>query len=540
MQRDVRAELRRTARETFGWDELRDDQLTAMVAVVQRRDALVVMPTGAGKSAVYQVATLLLDGPALIVSPLVALQRDQIAQLADSAAPDAVAVNSAQSQAADRRAWRSVREGAAEYLFLAPEQLARPEVVAELARIRPGLFVVDEAHCVSAWGHDFRPDYLRLGEVADRLGRPPVLALTASAGGPVRDDIVERLRLRDPLRVISGFDRPNLYLAVHRAIEERDKYARIFEAVAAGGGPGLIYCATRGDTEMLAAELNRRGVRAAAYHAGMRSAERDRVHDEFHRDRVTIVVATSAFGMGIDKPNVRFVIHASVPDSLDSYHQQIGRAGRDGEPADALLCYRPEDLGVQNFLTAHRLDTEGPVRIAELLHARGAMTAEELESALGQPHRRITRDLNLLEQGGVVRIDQHRTCHYLGDDPAAAAERVAALAERHGQLDRTRVQVLREYAETTSCRRQFLLGYFGEALPEPCGHCDTCAAGTAADHAPTDTTFTPGTAVHHEQWGAGEVVRLGNDRVTVLFESAGYRTLALPLARESGLLTPEG
>ncbi|MFF0490210.1 RecQ family ATP-dependent DNA helicase [Nocardia sp. NPDC004068] len=540
MPRDVGAELRRVARETFGWDELRDDQLTAMTAVAQRRDTVVVMPTGAGKSAVYQVPALLLDGPTLVVSPLTALQRDQVGQIADSDAPTAVAVNSTLSRTAEREAWDTVRDGTAEYLFLAPEQLAKPEVVAELERMRPSLFVVDEAHCVSAWGHDFRPDYLRLGDTIERLGHPPVLALTATAGGPVRDDIVDNLRLRDPVQVVSGFDRPNLFLAVHRAIEEDDKRDAVHAAVDRFPEPGLVYAATRADTETLAAELVRRGVRAAAYHAGMRAAERDRVHDDFLSDRVAVVVATSAFGMGIDKPDVRFVVHASVPDSLDSYYQQIGRAGRDGQRADALLCYRPEDLGVQTFLTARRLDADTVAEVAAALRDHDGSTTEELETELGHSHRRVTTALNLLEQTRLAHADRHGRFHYRGDDPAHAADLVRETAERRDRLDRTRLHVLREYAETRSCRRQLLLGYFGETLPGPCGFCDTCAAGTARDHEPADDTYAPGTAVRHEEWGPGEVVHVENDRVTVLFESAGYRTLSLPTVRREGLLAPEG
>ncbi|MFD4197297.1 RecQ family ATP-dependent DNA helicase [Amycolatopsis thermoflava] len=528
-------ELRRTARDTFGWAELRDDQLTAMAALLDGHDVLAVMPTGSGKSAIYQIPALLMDGPTLVVSPLTALQRDQVGQIEDSDAPDAVAVNSAQPARTTDKAWDAVTRGDAEYLFLAPEQLAKDEVLEQLDEIRPSLFVVDEAHCVSAWGHDFRPDYLRLGHAIERLGRPRVLALTATAGGPVRDDIVEHLGLRDPVRVVSGFDRPNLHLAVHRATTEEDKRAALLQWVRDAEKPGLVYAATRKDSERYAEELG-----AVAYHAGMKAADRKRVHEDFLADRVDVVVATSAFGMGIDKPNVRFVVHASVPDSVDSYYQQIGRAGRDGERADALLFYRPEDLGMQKFLTARRFDDDGIAELAESLREQdGPASPQEIDGEVDQSHRRAMNNLNLLEQTGLVEETGQGKFSYADTDPEEAAERAAEVSEQRKKLDRSRVEVMREYAETSACRRQFLLGYFGETLDEPCGFCDTCDAGTAAELTPSDGEFQPGASVRHAEWGTGQVVRREAEKVTVLFDEAGYRSLSLPAVREKHLLTEE-
>ena len=520
-------ELRRVARDTFGWPDLRDDQLTAMAGLLDGHDVLAVMPTGSGKSAIYQIPALLLDGPTLVVSPLTALQRDQVGQIEDSEAPEAVAVNSAQTTRTTDEAWDAVTDGDAEYLFLAPEQLAKDEVLEQLGEIGPSLFVVDEAHCVSAWGHDFRPDYLRLGHVIERLGHPRVLALTATAGGPVRDDIVESLGLRDPVRVVSGFDRPNLHLSVRRAIDEDDKRAAITEWVRDAPKPGLVYVATRKDSERYAGELG-----AVAYHAGMKAEDRTRVHEDFLADRVDVVVATSAFGMGIDKPNVRFVVHASIPESLDAYYQQIGRAGRDGERGDAVLFFRPEDLSLQRFLTARRFDADGVRDVA------GALHDDEDPEELDQSRRRVMNNLNLLEGAGLVE----RTADgfaYTGGDPDEAAQQTGEVAEQRRQLDRTRVEVMREYAETSACRRRFLLGYFGETLHEPCGFCDTCEAGTAGRHTPEDGEFAPGTAVRHAEWGSGEVVGREDGKVTVLFADAGYRSLSLPAVHERNLLTEE-
>lgn len=358
----TRDELRRVAAEIFGWSQLRDEQLRAMEQVMAGHDVLAVLPTGAGKSAIYQVPALLLAGPTVVVSPLIALQQDQLEGIEDTRAPEAVALNSTQSSDEQKQAWKAIRQGQAEYTFLSPEQLSKEEVVDALADLGVSLLVVDEAHCVSAWGHDFRPDYLRLGPVIERLGHPRVLALTATAAPPIRRDIVQRLGMREHREVIAGFDRPNLHLAVERFTDDTDKRHSVITRVRTLAGyhsgpairPGLVYAASRKDTEFYAGELAQCGVRAAAYHAGMKAADRERVHEQFMADDLDVVVATSAFGMGIDKPNVRFVVHASVPESLDSYYQQIGRAGRDGRPAEITLFYRPEDLSLQTFLTASK------------------------------------------------------------------------------------------------------------------------------------------------------------------------------------------
>jgi ATP-dependent DNA helicase RecQ len=383
------------------------------------RDALAVLPTGAGKSAIYQVPALLLAGPTLVVSPLLALQRDQVVRIGGSAAPEAVAVNSRQGTTETRQAWEAVSDGEAEYLFLSPEQLAKDEVVDELARLDISLFVVDEAHCVSAWGHDFRPDYLRLRPVIDQLGHPPVIALTATAALPVRRDIISRLGLRNHGEVTASFDRSNLRLTVQHVAEDHRKRQLVVQQVRTLTAerqtrPGLVYTASRKDAEYYAGELAQGGVRAAAYHAGMRAGDRTRVHEDFLADRVDVVVATSAFGMGIDKPDVRFVVHASAPESLDSYYQQIGRAGRDGEPADITLFYRPEDLHLQRFLTASPAPEAVLEGVATALHERNEpLPLAELAQTVQASAPKRTRAVNLLEQAGAVGTDQDGRLVYL-------------------------------------------------------------------------------------------------------------------------------
>jgi ATP-dependent DNA helicase RecQ len=540
-------DLERAARESFGWAELHPDQLRAMEELMAGHDVLAVLPTGAGKSAIYQVPAVLLDGPTVVVSPLLALQEDQIDALDASSAPDAVAVNSAERVTERRAAWDAVEDGEAGYLFLSPEQLARDDVVERLLGLDVGLFVVDEAHCVSAWGHDFRPDYLRLGPVIERLGHPRVVALTATAAGPVRRDIVARLGLRDHREVIASFDRPNLHLAVHRATDDAGKRSAVVIGVRTltadpASRRGLVYTASRKDTEYYAGELAQLGVRAAAYHAGMKAADRQRVHEQFHDDSLDVVVATSAFGMGIDKPDVRFVVHASAPESLDSYYQQIGRAGRDGEPAEITLYYRPEDLNLQSFLTSSRPPEDALREVAVALDGRTEpVRAADLGEGVDVSAGRRTRAVNLLEEAGAVATTEDGRLEYLDPElsPAAAVEEAVAVAETHQRLTHSRIEMMRGYAETTRCRRQFLLGYFGELLPQPCGKCDTCEAGTAGEGSGEDAAFPLNSGVRHAEWGHGTVMTAEPDRITVLFDEYGYKTLALSAVEEHGLLTIE-
>ena len=290
----------RVAREVFGFDALRPGQRDAIEAVLDGRDALAVMSTGSGKSAIYQIAGMLTPGATVVVSPLIALQRDQVTALRERTDAGAAQLNS-QIRAGEREAaLHELHEDALEFLFLAPEQLANEDVLAELATADVSLLVVDEAHCISEWGHDFRPEYLRLGAAIEALGRPTVLALTATAAPPVREEIVERLGLRDPVLVVRGFDRPSIRVGVDRFHSARHRDRALLEHVAAQPKPGIVYTATRRRAEELAEALGDRGVRARAYHGGMTKGERDEVQAAFMEDQVDAVVATTAFGMGID------------------------------------------------------------------------------------------------------------------------------------------------------------------------------------------------------------------------------------------------
>ncbi|OQR63949.1 recombinase RecQ [Streptomyces maremycinicus] len=585
--------LRGTARRVFGWQQLRPAQLSAMKAVMKGRDVLAVMPTGAGKSAVYQVPAVLLGGPVVVVSPLIALQRDQMQSLLGSGALRAAAINSAQRRSDNETAWARISASSVDVVFLAPEQLAKPEVTDRLAAVRPKLLVVDEAHCVSSWGHDFRPDYLRLRQARERLGNPPVLALTANAAAPVRRDIAERLGMHDPVETVAGFDRPNIDLDVSTFQDAAAKERFVVERAAVEEKPGIVYAGTRRAADSYAEQLSDLGLSAESYHAGRSAAERERIHDRFSSGELDLVVATSAFGMGIDKADVRFVLHASVPGSLDAYYQEIGRAGRDGAPARAILAYRPQDLGLQRFFAAGAPDADALRRVAQRLRdEEGPVGATRLRADCDLGATALSAVLNLLEEAGAVRTGRNgsrftgavRTDGASADDEIDATVRSAlAVHATHRKLEQSRVDMMRGYAETTDCRRRFLLGYFGESVPVPCGACGNCrgpvsefaagpgrersrtagrphkaaarqprwtragaradamaAAGrttqTVARPAAADHAYLPGVRVRHDRWGEGEVMSEGDGKITVLFESVGYRTLSLAVVTDKQLL----
>ncbi|MDI3329964.1 MAG: RecQ family ATP-dependent DNA helicase [Micrococcus sp.] len=539
-------DVHQLAREIFGWEELRPSQAEAVEAAVSGRDVLAVMPTGYGKSAVYQLAALLADGPCVVVSPLIALQADQrdgLNELSADAAPHAVAINSSVPARERDRAWQALEDGTAKFVFLTPEQLAKDEVLERLREIGPAFLTVDEAHCVSSWGHDFRPDYLRLGMARHRMGSPVIIALTATASTPVREEIVEGLDLADPLVIALGFDRPNLHLAVERHHEDHHKHETVLEQVAGLPRPGLLYTATRREAEDYAGRLTERGLVARAYHAGQKTTVRDETLEQFLDGRLDVVVATSAFGMGIDKADVRFVVHADITDSLDTYYQEAGRAGRDGEDARVVLHYRSEDLGLRSFFSSQHADQDVVAAVVkELQRADGPVRLTRLKNELktdgGISARRVTGTVNLLQAAGAVTSTRKGLRLAEGVGPKTAARLAEETAERLERIDRSRIEMMRGYAETHGCRRQYLLGYFGEDLDSPCGNCDNCDAGTAVDLTHDDERFPLQSPVVHREWGPGIVMSVEDDRLTVLFEEQGYRTLSLDAVEEQDLLRP--
>jgi ATP-dependent DNA helicase RecQ len=535
--------IERVANEVFGFEALRPGQREAIEAVLAGRDTLAVMSTGSGKSAIYQIAGLLTPGATVVVSPLIALQRDQVEDLAERAAGGAAQLNSHVPASERERALAELAEEALEFLFLAPEQLANEDVLAELAVAHPSLLVVDEAHCISEWGHDFRHDYLQLGAAAEALGRPTIVALTATAAPPVREEIVARLGLRDPELIIRGFDRPNIRLSVERFHGDgggERKLRALTEWIARAQPPGIVYVATRKHAESLAESLCSGDLRAAAYHAGMKGSERDAVQERFMDGDVDVVCATTAFGMGIDKADVRWVVHSEVSESVDSYYQEIGRAGRDGQPAEAVLFFRSEDLGLRRFFsgTGHvEVDEIGQVLAAVREHER-PVEPGELQGETDLSQTKLTTAVSRLEEAGAVEVLPTGEVAPAEDSPAPAeAIRAAATAEeKRRSFDRSRVDMMRAYAETDGCRRTFVLSYFGEPFEPPCGNCDNCLEGRVTAEDAADVPFAVGSRVAHRQWGEGVVQRYDDDALVVLFDEVGYKTLALELVRERALL----
>ena len=327
----------------FGYDSFRKNQQEIISSAMQRHDTLVLMPTGGGKSLCYQVPAMLMPGTCIVVSPLISLMQDQVEALKANGI-EAEALNSSHDLGIDTTIRRRVVSGDVKILYMSPERLMT-EIPFLLSQMRISLIAIDEAHCISQWGHDFRPEYSQLGDIRQRFPDVPIMALTATADRITRLDIIKQLRLNNPREFISSFDRPNLSLAVKKGYTPKEKTSFIINFIKARPlDAGIVYCLSRASTEKLANELNAHGIHAAAYHAGMPAADRTLTQAKFKQDDILVVCATIAFGMGIDKSNVRWVIHFNMPKSIESYYQEIGRAGRDGAPAETILFYSMNDI----------------------------------------------------------------------------------------------------------------------------------------------------------------------------------------------------
>jgi ATP-dependent DNA helicase RecQ len=535
-------QVRELARDRLGFEELRPGQLEAIRSVVAGRDTLCVMSTGSGKTAIYQLAAPLLDGPTVVVSPLISLQQDQLDAIEDSEAEGAT-INSALTDRQRDAALEDAEEDELEFLLMAPEQLANDEVLGQLKDAGVSLLVVDEAHCVSQWGHDFRPDYLRVGPAIAALGHPTVLALTATAAPPVRDEIVDALEMRDPEVIVRGFDRPNIRLEVARHHDGERKRRALLDRVVATPGPGLVYCATRKGAEEVARELRELGVSARHYHGGLTPKRRDERQRAFMEDgEVDVMVATIAFGMGIDKPDVRFVFHHDVSDSVDSYYQELGRVGRDGEPAEAVLFYRSEDLGIRRFFASGGVKEDELQQLAQALLVRpDPVRPGELVDELSLGETRLASAVERLEEAGFAEVLDDGSIRVVRDgvDLADAVAQAEEAEEHRREFDRSRVEMMRAYAETDGCRRAFILGYFGEGYEPPCGNCDVCERrGDDVRREHDAGPFRVGQRVRHAEWGLGTVAGVQDDQLTVVFDTVGYKTLGVPLVLERELLAP--
>jgi ATP-dependent DNA helicase RecQ len=415
------AEARRILRARFGHDDFQPGQEQVLATVLAGRDALAVMPTGAGKSLLYQLPAAMGRAPVVVVSPLISLIRDQLRGLAASAT-SAVALHSGQSEAEQSAAVAAIAGGRARLVYVAPERLAQEATIALLSEARVRLLAVDEAHCVSHWGHEFRPDYARLGEIAARLGAPQILAVTATAGPATRADIIERLFARTPEVFVSSFARPNLRLSFAR---RRDGLWRIERFLRKREGKsGIVYCASRRKTEEMAQRLRRLGFDALPYHAGLDAGTRGFNQDAFFEREGVVMVATIAFGMGVDKRDVRCVIHADLPDSIEGYYQEIGRAGRDGLPAEALALFDPRELAARWSLAAPTEDGfAASVTLRRRAMARLCLTPScrfrTLLAAFGEASGRCGRCDNC--RGGLLSLPRRAGLVSLGWRLAALA-----------------------------------------------------------------------------------------------------------------------
>jgi len=524
--RSVNAAIEELARDRLGFERLRPGQQRAAEGLADGRDVLAVLPTGAGKSAIYELGGLLRPGPTVVVSPLIALQDDQLAHLRAAGLP-AIVLNSQQSAGARAAALLAACDSST-FVFLSPEQLANERTRETLRRAQPGLFAVDEAHLISQWGRDFRPDYMMLGAQAEAVGAPVRLALTATAAPPVRQEIIRRLGLRDPVVVLGDFDRPLIHLSARHARTVDDKEGELVRAARELDGPGIVYAATHASAQAAHDTLRSAGEAVRLYHAGLSGRDRHEAMTAFLDGTARVMAATVAFGMGIDKPDVRWVLHFDPPPSLDAYYQEFGRAGRDSGPAEARLLYRYEDFDRVRHLLARGVPGAPVARVAAALAA-----GQRFQPGTPQQTAALTR---LADLGAV-------TWHVDGDVSWAGTMSVAeALAaseaetEREDEIERTRLTMMRGYADHTGCRRSFLLTYFGQDYPGPCGNCDNDLA--APEPGPAAVPFAVGTRVVSGRWGEGTVQRYDGDQVTVLFDEHGYRELFVPVVVDRGLLRP--
>ncbi|MBW3630300.1 MAG: ATP-dependent DNA helicase [Gemmatimonadetes bacterium] len=405
-------EARQILRRHWGYDDFRTGQASAISAILQGRDTLTIMPTGGGKSVCYQVPSMLLPGVTVVVSPLISLMKDQVDTLDEIGFP-ATFLNSSLSSTEMQARLQQVERGEVRLLYVAPERFEAPAFRERIARLNVSLLAVDEAHCVSQWGHDFRPSYLRIGEVRVTLGNPPVAALTATATPEVRRDIEKQLSLRDPNVVVTGFDRRNLAWHVMRAKNDSEKDRLLLQLLRGREGSAVVYASTRKNVDALTALLSGVGIPAVGYHAGLSDVDRKRVQNAFMSGDARVVVATNAFGMGIDKPDVRVVVHYNMPGSLEAYYQEGGRAGRDGGPADCVLLHAYSDRFTHEFFIEQtyppRKTIESVVKgLRERAGTDGAvyLPLADLARSLGGPkvERQVLSALRILEDYGIVRL----------------------------------------------------------------------------------------------------------------------------------------
>ncbi|MCE9596240.1 MAG: RecQ family ATP-dependent DNA helicase [Planctomycetes bacterium] len=533
-------------RETFGHAELRGPQRAVIEAVLAGRDVLLTMPTGGGKSLCYQLPALLLDGLTLVVSPLIALMQDQVDAL-ERKGVRAAFVNSSLDAAERRRRLEQAARGELALLYVTPERFRSDDFAACLPSLRIARLAVDEAHCVSQWGHDFRPDYSRLAEYRSRCGDPPTIALTATATRRVAEDIVRMLALREPLIVRLGIERPELFLAATTVAFAEEKLPLLALRVRAIDGPGIVYSTLIRDLEELHVELKRAGLESLVYHGKLSSEERRRAQREFLASEHAVVLATNAFGMGVDKPDIRFVLHAQVPRTLEQWTQEVGRAGRDGKPAWCEVLYFQEDLAIQQgFVEWANPSLEYLMHVYETLRGWGERVAtkelDDLRDELLVKNRadnRVSICLKWLEVLGVTAgaFETHdlRVVRELA--PRDLPESVGSEAKRRADLEGL-LAMARFAGAHEECRRVSIARHFDlDAPPVPCGACDACtpAPEWLASHFAARTTSSG--APRELGWARGDFVRVDGRHLgqIVKVEGEGRRTRLIVESSSDGL-----
>ncbi|MBR2313286.1 MAG: RecQ family ATP-dependent DNA helicase [Akkermansia sp.] len=484
------ADAQEALRTYFGFDALRPGQDEVVQSILAGRDAMGIMPTGGGKSLCYQLPALCRPGLTVVVSPLIALMKDQVDALQARGIP-AAAVNSSLGAEEYRQVMQALRGGELKILYVAPERFAQEGFMNLLRGMEIALLAVDEAHCLSQWGHDFRPDYLRLGRVRESLGYPQTVALTATATAHVREDILQTLQLKEPAVVISGFGRENLDFAITHCESRKAKFERMHRMIERWK-KGIIYCSTRKNVMLVFEELSSRHVNVVAYHAGMTDEEREFSQDAFVSGRADVVVATNAFGMGIDRSDVRFVLHFEIPGSVEAYYQEAGRAGRDGEPAACELLFNHADLKTQEFFFEGSNPPITLIRsLYNMLRFECDPTTHELHITVDAMSERLGKEANPMAVGTALSCLIHAGAIQRFDVPGQLTKGTRLLnpelnfecldidrasLEEKARRDHLKIEAMTRFAYSPGCRQQWILDYFGETNTEPCGHCDACSA----------------------------------------------------------------
>ena len=488
------ADAQEALKTYFGFDELRPGQVDVVQAIMDGRDAMGIMPTGGGKSLCYQLPALCRAGLTVVVSPLIALMKDQVDALQARGIP-AAAVNSSLGAEEYRQVMHALRCGELKILYVAPERFAQEGFMSLLRSMQIALLAVDEAHCLSQWGHDFRPDYLRLGRVRESLGCPQTIALTATATEQVRDDILNTLQLREPAVVISGFARDNLDFSIAHCEGRKAKFERIHKV--SRWKKGIIYCSTRKNVMLVYDELAGQHVNAVAYHAGMTDEEREFSQNAFVSGRADVVVATNAFGMGIDRADVRFVVHFEIPGSVEAYYQEAGRAGRDGEAAVCELLFNHADLKTQEFFFEGSNPPVSLIRsLYNFLRFECDPATHELQMTVDAMAERLGKEVNPMAVSTALSCLIHAGAIHRFDVPGQLTKGTRLLKpelnfegldidrdrlEEKARRDHQKIEAMTRFAYSMGCRQQWILDYFGEKNTQPCGHCDVCAATGADD-----------------------------------------------------------